>query len=124
LKRPRPNRRLLRVASSDELSTLSSPPPHDLVLVGECRNAFDDALAQELELQLARLRLVALAGDAARLAATLAALQDPYDGRPLRQRAGDDGQLEIWSVGPDGIDQSTTKAAGSDDVVLELPRRE
>ncbi len=83
----------------------------------------EQSIERQLGLAFLRLRLrERVAGaDAARELATT--LTDPYDGQPLRARVADDGSVLVWSVGPDGVDQTASApemGPVGDDVQLEL----
>ncbi len=122
-----------RIASSGR-RVLAPLPPHMGFSVGSGSlgavpaqayvTRYEEACKLELRVLFTRIRLQALAGDVENTGAFASRLSDPYDGNSLRQRLEPDGILRVWSVGPDGIDQTSSGAAGSDDVELVLERRD
>lgn len=98
--------RRARIAEPTWLDRRLAPLSSHLWSVAEPAVASVDVL--EARLALARAALVALRTDARELIAFTAKTVDPFDGRPIRVGFGEDGQVVLWSVGPDGVDDGGT----------------
>jgi hypothetical protein len=94
------------------------------VFAGDFTTRYEEACRIEVRVLFTRIRLLAQREDLEAARAFAARSSDPYDGNPLHERFEADGALRIWSVGPDGIDQTSAGSKGSDDVELVLDRKE